>query len=87
MAPVDGSQAGATASMAQGQTEMTLRWESEIPPAPVHDITGVAGAGNTVLETFISPCFLKLAIIPVIIIVRVYYKDITTISDPCSSHG
>lgn len=38
-----------------------------------------------VLETFISPCFLKLAIIPTIIIVRIYYKDITTVSDPCSS--
>lgn len=73
--------------MAQGQPEMPLSWEGEILPAPVHDITGAAGAGNTVLETFICPCFLKLAIIPVIIIVRIYYKDITTISDPCSSHG
>lgn len=47
-------------------------------------ITGAAGAGNTVRETFISPCFLKLAIIPMIIIVRIYNKDITTVSDPCS---
>lgn len=32
-----------------------------------------------------SPCFLKLAIIPMIITVRIYYKDISTISDPRSS--
>lgn len=62
---------------------MPLSWEDEIPPShPLHDITGAAGAGSTVQETFITPSFLKLAIIPMISIVRIYYKDITTISDP-----
>lgn len=62
---------------------MPLSWEDEIPPScPLHDITGAAGAGNTVQETFITPSFLKLAIIPMISIVRIYYKDVITISDP-----
>ena len=51
----------------------------------MHDITGAAGAGNAVLETCLSPCFLKLAIILMTTIVRIYYKDITTVLDPCSS--
>lgn len=82
---VDSSHPGATDAVSQRQPEMPLSWEDGIP-FPLHDIAGAAGAGNTVLETFISPCFLKLAIIPTIIIVRIYYRDITTVSDPCNSH-
>lgn len=65
---------------------MPLSWEDDISsPRPLHDITGVAGAGKTVQEIFIIPSFLKLAIIAMISIVRIYYKDITTISDRCHS--
>lgn len=84
--PDQGSHHGATGAVAQGQPEMPLSWEDEIPPpCPLHDITGAAGAGKTVQETFITPSFVKLAIIPMISIVRIYYKDITTISDSCHS--
>lgn len=72
--------------VAQRQPEMPLSWEDEIPPpGHLHDITGVAGACKTVQETFITPSFLKLAISPMISIVRIYHKDNTTISDHCHS--
>lgn len=65
---------------------MPLSWEDGNPlPHPLHDITGAAGAGKTVQETFITLSFLGLAIIPMISIVRIYYKDTTTISDHCHS--
>lgn len=71
---VDGSHQEAAGAVTQRQSEMPLSWEDEIPPPPLHDTTGAGRASNTVLETFISPCFLKLAIIPTIIIVRIYNK-------------
>lgn len=87
VAPPDkGSHHEVTGAVAQRQPEMPLSWEDEIPPpGHLHDITGVAGACKTVQETFITPSFLKLAISPMISIVRIYYKDNTTISDHCHS--